>query len=65
MDRTSIIASGVAAVAGIVVAIALTLVSGNVVGHATPTSDVSSVKAGDGFHGSPDYGARDSSGATK
>lgn len=65
MDRTSIIASGAAAVAGIVVAVALALVSGNVVGHSTPSSDVSNVKASDGYHGSPDYGARDSSGAAK
>lgn len=65
MDRTSIIASGVAAVAGIVVAVALALVSGNVVGQSTPSSDVSNVKAVDGFHGSPDYGARDNAGAAE
>ena len=64
MDRTSIIASATAALAGIVVAVALALVSGAAVGQATPSTDVSNVKPDNGFlQGSSNYGARDDSGA--
>ncbi|MBS4099990.1 DUF2613 family protein [Tsukamurella paurometabola] len=66
MDRTSIIASATAALAGIVVAVALALVSGAAVGQTTPTSEVSSVNPDKGFlQGSSNYGERDDSGANK
>ncbi|MDF0529880.1 DUF2613 family protein [Tsukamurella sp. 8F] len=66
MDRTPIIASGIAAVAGIVVAIALTLVGGNALSQTHPTTNLSSFDAKDGFlQGTQDYGSRDNTGADK
>lgn len=66
MDRTSIIASATAALAGIVVAVALALVSGAAVGQSHPSTDVNSVKPDKGFlEGTSNYGARDDSGANK
>ncbi|GAA4397488.1 DUF2613 family protein [Tsukamurella soli] len=66
MKRTPIIASGVAAVAGIVVAIAVTLVSGTVVTQSSPTTNLSSFDAKNGFlQGSQDYGSRDNTGANQ
>ncbi|WP_019201197.1 DUF2613 family protein [Tsukamurella sp. 1534] len=66
MDRTSIIASAGAALAGIVVAVALALASGAAVGQTTPSTDVNSVKPDKGFlQGSSNYGERDDSGANK
>lgn len=66
MDRTSIIASATAALAGIVVAVALALVSGAAVGQATPSTDVGNVQPDKGFlQGSSNYGERDDSGANK
>ncbi|KXO99488.1 DUF2613 family protein [Tsukamurella pseudospumae] len=66
MDRTSIIASATAALAGIVVAVALALVSGAAVGQTTPSTDINSVSKDKGFlQGSSNYGERDDSGANK
>ncbi|NMD56726.1 MULTISPECIES: DUF2613 family protein [Tsukamurella] len=66
MDRTSIIASATAALAGIVVAVALALVSGAAVAQTTPSSEVTAVNPDKGFlQGSSNYGERDDSGANK
>ncbi|GAA1080597.1 DUF2613 family protein [Tsukamurella spumae] len=66
MDRTSIIAGATAALAGIVVAVALALVSGAAVGQTTPSTDINTVSKDKGFlQGSSNYGERDDSGANK
>ncbi len=66
MDRTSIIASATAALAGIVVAVALALVSGAAVGQTTPSTNIDTVSKDKGFlQGSSNYGERDDSGANK
>ncbi|ADG77060.1 hypothetical protein TPAU25S_02480 [Tsukamurella paurometabola] len=66
MDRTTIIASATAALAGIVVAVALALVSGAAAGQSTPSTDINTVSKDKGFiEGSSNYGARDDSGANK
>ncbi len=66
MDRTSIIASATAALAGIVVAVALALVSGAAVAQTSPSTDINSVSKDKGFlQGSSNYGERDDSGAGK
>ncbi|KXP02239.1 DUF2613 family protein [Tsukamurella tyrosinosolvens] len=66
MDRTSIIASATAALAGIVVAVALALVSGAAVAQTSPTTDPAAVSKDKGFlQGSSAYGERDDSGANK
>lgn len=64
MDRTSIIASATAALAGIVVAVALALVSGAAVGQTTPSTSLENVSKDKGFlQGSSNYGERDDAGA--
>ncbi|GAB3131051.1 hypothetical protein GCM10027289_16650 [Tsukamurella serpentis] len=66
MDRTSIIASATAVVAGIVVAVALALVSGAAVSQTSPSTSVDTVSKEKGFlQGSSNYGERDDSGANK
>ncbi|MGV7904292.1 DUF2613 domain-containing protein [Mycobacterium kansasii] len=49
MDRTSIIASATAALAGIVVAVALAVVRGGAVAQTSPTTAVNTVSMDTGF----------------